>query len=76
MLPRATGEPRVVEGVFFLMEGCLVFDQEVGHLPVLNLHAHTPQQLGHLRLAHPGPEGKHQGETLDPRPKLAVVALR
>ena len=55
MLPGATGQPRLVEGLFLGVEGGLVFDQEVRHLPVGDPHPHTAQQLGHLRLAHLGP---------------------
>src|SRR6266446_870337 len=76
MLPGATGKPRLVESVLLLVEDRLVFDQEVRHLPVRNLDAHTPQQLGHLCLAHLGPEVEHQRQPLDPRTKLAAVAWR
>jgi len=76
MLPGATGQPRLVEGVFLLVEEGLIFDQEVRHLAVRDPHPHTAQQLGHLRLAHLRPEVQRQPQTLDPRAELPAVALR
>ena len=62
--------------MLLLVEGHLVFDQEVRHLPVRDLAAHTPQQLGHLRLAHLCPKVEPQRQALEPRTTLAAVAWR
>ena len=74
MLPGATGQPRLVEGVFLGVEGGVVFDQEVRHLPIRDVAPHTAQQFGHLRLAHLRPIIEHQRQALDPRAALATVA--
>ena len=76
MVPGTTRQPRLVEGRFLDVESGLVFDQEVRHLSVGDPDPHTPQQLGHLRLAHLRPIIEHQRQALEPRAKLAPVARR
>src|SRR5437879_13407937 len=75
MLPGATGQPRLVEGLFLSVEGSLAFDQEVRHLSIGDLHPNTPQQLSYLWPAHLRPKVQHQRQALDPRAELPAIAL-